>query len=88
MGNLVYKLDLSVRLRLHLIFHVSLLKKFHEDYEDPILSKSHCATPQVRTRFDKKAEAILDRHIEGIRRHEQNTFYLVQWEGQPLEEAM
>ena len=56
-GNLAYKLDLLARLRLHPIFHVSLLKKFHED---PTQSKSYCAPPQVRTTFDKKVEAILD----------------------------
>ena len=57
------------------------------DHDDLIRSKSGHAPPQVRTTINKKAKAILDRRIEGIKRHRQNMFYLVQWEGQPLEEA-
>lgn len=73
-GNLAYKLDLLARLRLHPIFHVSLLKKFYKDHEDLTWKKSYRTPPQVRTTFDKKAKAILDRRVEGIGRHEYTTF--------------
>ena len=59
-GNLAYKLDLPTRLRLHPVFNVNILKKFHEDHEDPTRSKSYRAPPQMCTTFDKKAKAILD----------------------------
>ena len=39
-SKVAYKLELSPKLKAHLVFHVSMFKSFHEDRDDPIRSES------------------------------------------------
>ena len=34
-GNVFYKVELSLRLKIHPIFHVNYLKPYHKDKNDP-----------------------------------------------------
>lgn len=46
-GEVVYWLNLSKRLNIHLTFHLSYLKLFYKDAEDPTRSEFRCALPIV-----------------------------------------
>lgn len=86
-GKVAYKLELPRQLRVHPVFHVSMLKPFHEDMEDPSRGESNRAPVGITAAYDRDMEAILaDRVIRRkgyMPRHE----YLVHWKGYPLSEA-
>ncbi|KAA0051289.1 reverse transcriptase [Cucumis melo var. makuwa] len=86
-GKAAYKVELPPRLKIHNVFHVSMLKPFHEDREDPNRSKTSRAPTGVITEFDRKIKEILaERKIRrrGVPSHSE---YLILWEGLPESEA-
>ncbi|KAL6181373.1 hypothetical protein ACLB2K_048028 [Fragaria x ananassa] len=58
-GNVSYKLHLPPKLKIHPVVHVSMLKPFHEDEEDPSRGVSHQTPTTVVTSFDKEIDEIL-----------------------------
>ena len=58
-GNVAYRVQLSPTVKYHRVFHVSMLKPYHEDVEDPDREKSSRAPAEIRMEFDKKAEEII-----------------------------
>ncbi|KAL6138560.1 hypothetical protein ACLB2K_063841 [Fragaria x ananassa] len=80
-GKVSYKLHLPPKLKIHLVFHVSMLKHFHEDAEYPSMRVSHRAPTAVVTSFDKEVDEILvDRVIRrrGVPSYKE---YLIKWRG-------
>ncbi|OMO92033.1 hypothetical protein CCACVL1_06931 [Corchorus capsularis] len=84
-GKLVYKLNIprGYKFRMRPVFHVSLLKPYHADEEDPERSKSRRALFRVKTRFEKEVQAILAERAVGRKRkgRERKKEYLVLWKG-------
>ncbi|OMO77547.1 reverse transcriptase [Corchorus capsularis] len=90
-GKLAYKFDIprGYKFRMHPVFHVSLLKPYHADEEDPKRGKSGRAPFRITTRFEKEVQSIIAERAVGRKRKGcvQKKEYLVLWKGQPETEA-
>ncbi|KAL6141264.1 hypothetical protein ACLB2K_059554 [Fragaria x ananassa] len=80
-GKVSYKLHLPPKLKIHPVFHISMLKPFHEDEEAPSRGVSHRAPTTVVTSFDKEVDEILTERV--IRRRGVPSYkeYLIKWRG-------
>ena len=83
-----YKLELSPKLKIHLMFHVSMLKPYHEDKdEDPKRGESQRAPTAVVASFDPEIDKIeAKRQIQwrGVPSYHE---YNIRWKGLPGCEA-
>ncbi|KAK2992859.1 hypothetical protein RJ640_011952 [Escallonia rubra] len=86
-GKVSYRLELPPRLKIHPVFHVSLLKPHYADMEDPSRGESHRAPTAVVKSYDKEAEYVLSDKLERRRGVPPTRHYLVKWEGMPEKEA-
>ena len=84
-SSTAYRLRLPHTLRIHPVFHISLLKQYNPTPED-FASRSTVPPPPVQVQDSQEpeyeVEAILDK-----RRHRRQVQYLVLWKGYPLHDA-
>ncbi|KAE8681992.1 hypothetical protein F3Y22_tig00111277pilonHSYRG00011 [Hibiscus syriacus] len=86
-GKVSYRLDLPSTLKIHPVFHVSMLKPYHADKEDPSRGYSHRAPPVVTKSYDKEVETVLTSRTVRKRGVPPRTEYLIKWKGLPESEA-
>ncbi|CAL8989295.1 unnamed protein product, partial [Prunus brigantina] len=58
-GRVAYRVELPPRLKIHPVFHVSNLKPYHADPEEPSRGESQRAPPLMVTSFDGEVECIM-----------------------------
>jgi len=82
-----YRLELPYTLKIHPVFHVSLLKKYVENYSK---FSGRFARPPPPVQFDEhveyEIERILDRR-DRVRGRGHQVEYLVKWKGYPVNDA-
>ncbi|XP_043692842.1 uncharacterized protein LOC122643267 [Telopea speciosissima] len=58
-GKVSYEVSLPPKLKIHPVFHASMLKPYHGDMEDPSRGTSMRAPMSVTTSYDKEAEYMI-----------------------------
>ena len=86
-GKVSYKVELPPRLNIHFVFHVSNLKPYHEDKEDPSRGISTRAPTAVVTSYDKEVDYIMADQVLRKNNFQPYKEYLVKWKGLPKSEA-
>ncbi|KAF7117266.1 hypothetical protein RHSIM_RhsimMtG0001900 (mitochondrion) [Rhododendron simsii] len=78
-GKCAYKIDAPSWLKVHPVFHVSLLKPYNPDKEDP--SRNESQRQPITVKAGKKSvECILADRVKKVSRKQQRQ-YLVKWKG-------
>ena len=88
MGEVAYRLKLPERLKIHPTFHVSFLKPYFADEDDPDRNRSKRAPPSVPTQYDAEIEKILDHRVLGTSKKNTKTEFLVHWKGKSAADAV
>ena len=78
-GKVSYRVELPPRLKIHPIFHVSYLKLYHKDKDDPSRGLSKRAPTMVMTSYDNEVEYIIADRVIKRRGVPLATEYLVKW---------
>ncbi|CAL8989012.1 unnamed protein product [Prunus brigantina] len=86
-GRVAYRVELPPRLKIYPVFHVSNLKPYHADPEEPSRGESQRAPPLMVTSFDREVECIMAKREvrrKGVPRYFE---YFVKWKGLPQSEG-
>ncbi|KAM1360874.1 hypothetical protein COP2_026737 [Malus domestica] len=86
-GKAAYVVELPPHLKFHPVFHVSNLKPYHADDEEPSRGESHRAPPLMTEAFDKEVESIEAKRVVVRPRQPKHVEYFVKWKGLPYSEA-
>lgn len=77
-----YKMELPPHFKIHLVFHASALKLYHEDKADPRRHGRQQAPFNVTASHDREIEAIIDYHAKPKWGQQTNAMFLVHWKEQ------
>ena len=86
-GKVSYKVELPSRLKIHHVFHMSYLKPYHKDRDNPRQGLSKRAPTTIVTSYDKEIEYIIANRVikrQGVPR---TMKCLVKWKGLPENEV-
>ena len=87
-GEVACRLKLPDRMKIYPTFHVSYLRPYVEDPEDPDKHKKiKRAPPEVCTQIEDEIENILDHRVLGMHKKNRQTEFLIQWKGKPEADA-
>ncbi|XP_074346793.1 uncharacterized protein LOC141685600 [Apium graveolens] len=86
-GKVSYKVQLPSNMKIHPVFHVSMLKPYHEDVEDLLRNDSSRAPPLMTKSFEREVDEVLADQVVRHRGIPPSTQYLVKWKGLPTSEA-
>ena len=81
-GKVAYKLELPPEIKFHPVFHVSLLKPYYQDHEDPGRMQTKRAPFACKASYDKEVQEVLAQRTVGRDRE-----YLIHWKGHPQSES-
>ncbi|XP_071723983.1 uncharacterized protein [Rutidosis leptorrhynchoides] len=84
-GKLAYELEMPPSITSHPVFHVSLLKPYKEDTEEPDRGKSKGAPFGQFHSYDREVEEILSHRLPS--KGKVGLEYLVKWKGLPENET-
>ncbi|GJZ13744.1 2-(3-amino-3-carboxypropyl)histidine synthase subunit 2-like protein [Tanacetum coccineum] len=86
-GKVSYRVQLPSKLKIHQVFHVSFLKPYHGEEEDPKRGVSKRAPTAVVTLYDREVEKSLS--DQTIRRRGVPSYkeYLIKWRDLPDSES-
>ncbi|KAL9146253.1 hypothetical protein ABFS82_13G098200 [Erythranthe guttata] len=87
-GKVSCRLELPSSLKILPVFHVSMLKPYHEDKEDPGRGESHRAPLIVTKSYDKEIDEVLGRQLKRRRGVPPSIQYLIKWKGLRESEAV
>ncbi|XP_016206384.1 uncharacterized protein LOC107646734 [Arachis ipaensis] len=86
-GEVAYKVQLPPSMKIHPVFHVSMLKPYHEEQDESSKGDSSRAPLVVIRSFDKEIEETLANRVVRQRGVPPSIQYLIKWEGLPITEA-
>jgi hypothetical protein len=81
-----YELKLPPTLKIHPVFHVSLLQPWNEDVEFDHPDPHNCPPPVVPEDNQYRVEALTDKRVRRVGRNRYITQYLVRWKGYGCDE--
>ncbi|KAF7821490.1 Transposon Ty3-I Gag-Pol polyprotein [Senna tora] len=87
-GKLAYRLVLPSHLEMHPVFHLSFLKPYRKDMEDPSRGETRRAQTAITEVPERVVEEVLAHRVVPCRgSHTSYVEYLVKWKGAPDSEA-
>ncbi|WMV14350.1 hypothetical protein MTR67_007735, partial [Solanum verrucosum] len=76
-GKISYKVELPPHFKIHPFFHVSVLKPYHEDKDDPSRNQSRRAPITITISHDREIEAIIDYQAKQKRGQQASAMFLM-----------
>ncbi|KAL8171376.1 hypothetical protein V2J09_023180 [Rumex salicifolius] len=86
-GKVAYNLALPDSLKVHPVVHVSMLKPYHFDLDEPSRGESSRAPTLMFQSNERDIKEILANKVIRRKGVSRTTEYLVHWEGLPREES-